>query len=189
MFRALMEPFWDFKFGEYVEYLMRVSREYLISSVLPSLTSSNSWISRVLLADVILWMYIDSPALYIARTMSSVPLDRSEAILCYRVLLCDWSFETCHYRGWEPLSDSRCRLCTRYNDNFYHIHHFHYAATEDMVKFSLYNPIRKLKISNVLNLYLKLKSILTGDLIKPIKNGITDTFTGMYIFYLWLPRV
>ena len=23
-----------------------------------------------------------------------------------------------------------------YNDDLYHIHHFHYAATEDMVKFS-----------------------------------------------------
>ena len=39
-FRASMEPFCDSKFSEYVEYLARVSSEYLTSSVLPSLTSS-----------------------------------------------------------------------------------------------------------------------------------------------------
>ena len=33
----------------------------------------------------------------------------------------------------------RCILWTHYNDDLYHIHHFHYAAaTEDMVKFSYY---------------------------------------------------
>ena len=67
-FRASMEPFCDSKFSEYVEYLARVSSEYLTSSVLPSLTSSDSQTSHVLLADVIPWIYIDSPALYIART-------------------------------------------------------------------------------------------------------------------------
>ena len=36
--------------------------------------------------------------------------------------------------------DSRCRLRTHYNDDLYHIRHFHYAATEDMVKFS-YNIV------------------------------------------------
>ena len=106
-FRASMEPFWDLKFGEYVEYLMRVSSEYLTSSMLPSLTSSDGRTLRVLLADVIPWIYIDSPALYIARTMSSMPPDHSEAVLGYWVLLCDWSIETYHYRGREPLSDSR----------------------------------------------------------------------------------
>ena len=40
-FRASMEPFCDLKFSEYVEYLARVSSEYLTSSVLPSLTSSD----------------------------------------------------------------------------------------------------------------------------------------------------
>ena len=41
-FRASMEPlFWDLKFSEYVEYLACVSSDYLTSSVLPSLTSSN----------------------------------------------------------------------------------------------------------------------------------------------------
>ena len=74
-FRASMEPFWDLKFGEYVEYLACVSSEYLTSSVLPSLMSSDGQTSRILLADVhvIPWICIDSPALHIARTMSSVP--------------------------------------------------------------------------------------------------------------------
>ena len=57
------------KFGEYVEDLMRVSSEYLTSSVL---SSSNGRTSCVLLADIIPWIYIDSPVLNIARTMSSV---------------------------------------------------------------------------------------------------------------------
>ena len=64
-FRASMEPFCDSKFSEYVEYLARVSSEYLTSSVLPSL---NGRTSHILLADVIPWIYIDSPALYIAHT-------------------------------------------------------------------------------------------------------------------------
>ena len=67
-FRASMEPFWDSKFSEYVENLVRVSSEYLTNSVLPSLTSSDGQTSHVLLADIIPWIYIDSPALYIART-------------------------------------------------------------------------------------------------------------------------
>ena len=62
---------------------MRVSSEYLTSSVLPSLTSSDGRTSRVLLGDVISWIYIDSPALYIACTMSSVPSDRSEVWKLY----------------------------------------------------------------------------------------------------------
>ena len=63
-----MEPFCDSKYSEYVEYLVRVSSEYLTSSVLPSLTSSDGRTLHVLLADVIPWIYIDSPALYIAHT-------------------------------------------------------------------------------------------------------------------------
>ncbi len=35
-FRASMEPFWDLKIGEYVEYLMHVSSKYIISWVLLS---------------------------------------------------------------------------------------------------------------------------------------------------------
>ena len=81
--RASMEPFWDLKFSEYVEYLSRVSSEYLTISLLPSLTSNNSWTSRVLLTDIIPWIYIDSPALYIARSMSSVLLDQSEVWTLY----------------------------------------------------------------------------------------------------------
>ena len=41
-------------------------------------------------------------------------------------LVCDWGAGI----------DTRCRLCTHYSDYLYHIHHFHSAATEDMVKFS-----------------------------------------------------
>ena len=44
-FRASMEPFWDLKFGEYVEYILRVysaiRNSLQIYSVLPSLISSN----------------------------------------------------------------------------------------------------------------------------------------------------
>jgi hypothetical protein len=43
-YRASMEPFWDLK---YVEYLTRISSEYFISSVLPSLTSIAGRTSRV----------------------------------------------------------------------------------------------------------------------------------------------
>ena len=61
------------KFGEYVEYLTRVSSEYLTGSVLPSLTSSDGGAELHAMGHGI---YIDSFALYIAHTMSSVPLDR-----------------------------------------------------------------------------------------------------------------
>jgi hypothetical protein len=52
--RALMEPFWDLKISKYVEYLTLVSSEYLVSCVLPSLTSTASQTSRVSLAYVML---------------------------------------------------------------------------------------------------------------------------------------
>ena len=65
-FRASMEPFCDSKFSEYVEYLAHVFSEYLTSSVLPSLTSSDGRTSHVLLADIMPWIYIDNPALYIS---------------------------------------------------------------------------------------------------------------------------
>ena len=58
-FRASVEPFWDLKIGKYVEteYETPVSSEYIISCVLLSLTSSDGRSSRVLLADVIRWIY------------------------------------------------------------------------------------------------------------------------------------
>ena len=64
-----METFWDFKFSEYVEYLARVSCEYLTSNVLPCLTSNDS---RTLnfMRSLLGWgnpmdiLYVDSPALY-----------------------------------------------------------------------------------------------------------------------------
>ena len=48
-----MEPFWDLKISK---YLMRVSSEYFISSMLPSLTSIDGQTLRVLLAYVMPWI-------------------------------------------------------------------------------------------------------------------------------------
>jgi hypothetical protein len=63
-FRASMEPFRDLKISKYVEYLTSTSREYFISSVLPSLTSTAGRISRVLLDYVIPWINKASLVLY-----------------------------------------------------------------------------------------------------------------------------
>ena len=136
-FRASMEPFWDLKFGEYVEYLTRVSSEYLTSSVLPSLTSSNGWTSCVLLADVIPWIYVDSPALYIARTMSMSSMPTRPIWSCTALLSSSSVIEAlklvtiiCHSQ--TPDVDSVPTIMTTFTT-----HHFRYAATENMVKFSL----------------------------------------------------
>jgi hypothetical protein len=45
-----MEPFWDLEISMYVEYLTLVSIEYILSCMLPSLTSTAGRIPRVLLA-------------------------------------------------------------------------------------------------------------------------------------------
>ena len=68
-----------------------------------------------------------------------VPPDRSEAILSQTA--------------------AQCRLCTHYNDNLYHdhIHHFHYAATEDMVKFSKEMKFFKDQMSFKIKLQLSTK--------------------------------
>ena len=66
-FRASLEPFWDLKISKYVEYLMRVSSEYIISWALLSLRSTVGWTSRVFLAYVMPWINKASLALYIAR--------------------------------------------------------------------------------------------------------------------------
>ena len=39
-FRASLEPFWDLKISKYVEYLTRVSSEYITGSALLSLRST-----------------------------------------------------------------------------------------------------------------------------------------------------
>ncbi len=54
--------FLGLEISKYVEYLTRVSSEYLISCVLPSLTSTTGWASRVPLAYVIRW--INKASLY-----------------------------------------------------------------------------------------------------------------------------
>ena len=55
-FRASIEPFWDLKIGEYVEYLVPVSSKYIKSWVLLSPTSTAGQTSHILLADVIPWI-------------------------------------------------------------------------------------------------------------------------------------
>jgi hypothetical protein len=143
-FRASMEPFWDLKIGKYVEHLMPVSSEYLISCELPSLTSTAGRTSRVFLAYVIPWINKASFALYI---VCSVPCHdrliwKSEAVLGCRVSLCDWSVSLSshsrsivglrlHHGSAGMLHYARTTLTT-----FYHMHHYHYAATGDMVTFS-----------------------------------------------------
>ncbi len=69
-FRASMESFWDLKIGKYVEHLISVSSEYLISCELLSLTSSAGQTSRVFLAYVIPWIHKASLALCIARSVA-----------------------------------------------------------------------------------------------------------------------
>ena len=65
----------------------------------------------------------------------------SEAGLRCRVHLCDWSIDTCHYRGQDlvPYSISVIEASMQtvyalYWPPIYHIHHYKYAATRDMVK-------------------------------------------------------
>ena len=73
--------------------------------------------------------------------MQCVRHDQSELwkLHCAVTFVCDWSIETCHYRGRELVSDSRCwhqcrlQLCAHYV-NLYHMHHCNYAATRDMVE-------------------------------------------------------
>ena len=65
--RASLEPFWDLKISKYVEYLTRVSSEYITSWALFSLRSTVGWTSRVFLAYVMPWINKASLALYIAR--------------------------------------------------------------------------------------------------------------------------
>jgi hypothetical protein len=63
-----MEPFWDLKISIYVEYLTVVSIEYILSCMLPSLSSTAGRTPRVLLAYIISWINKASLALYIAHT-------------------------------------------------------------------------------------------------------------------------
>ena len=114
--RASLEPFWDLKISKYIEYLTRVSSEYILSWALLSLRSTVGWTSRVSLDYVMPWINKASLALYIARitvtrgwraaTAAAWPTWNSEGILCYRVRLCDWRIETCHYQGWESILDA-----------------------------------------------------------------------------------
>jgi hypothetical protein len=120
-FRASMEPFWDLKIGKYVEHLMLVSSEYLISCELLSLTSTAGRTSRVFLAYVIPWINKAGLELYIARHRAAChdrPIWSLEAVLRSRVRPYGWSIETYHYRDRESVSDSisaiEALLCTHH---------------------------------------------------------------------------
>jgi hypothetical protein len=129
-FRASMEPFWDLKIGKYVEYLMPVSSEYLISCELLSLTSTAGRTSRVFLADVIPWINKAGFELYIARHRaachnrpigSCTALSSSSLWLKHRNLsllrsrvglrlhLCDWG-ATVYAPYWWPFTT--CTITT-----------------------------------------------------------------------------
>ena len=133
-FRASLEPFWDLKISKYVEYLTRVSSEYITSRALLSLRSTVGWTSRVFLAYVMPWINKASLALYIARMglARARPTWSSEGILCCRVRLCDWSIETCRCQGWESILDAISMIsgasidrCVRIPlTTFYHMHHY-----------------------------------------------------------------
>ena len=105
-----MEPFWGLKIHKYVEYLTHISSEYIISSVLPSLTSTARRTSRVFLDYVIPWINKASLALYIAHIAQLATIDRSEVRKLHSavefVLVIDRSIEICHFRGRESVSES-----------------------------------------------------------------------------------
>ena len=136
--RASLEPFWGLKISKYVEYLTRVSSEYITSWALLSLRSTVGWTSHVFLAYVMPWINKASLALYIARgagpraTAAAWPTWSSEGILCCRVRLCDWSIETCRYLGWESILDAISMIsgasidwCVRILlTTFYHMNHY-----------------------------------------------------------------
>ena len=116
--------------------------------MLPSLTSSDGRTSRVLLADVIPWIYIDSPALYIARTMSSVPPDRSgvQKLYCAVEFFSALKFFTIKVESYSQTPDDQSLVCDC--DVLYRaptifttfttftISTMQLPYTEDMVKFS-----------------------------------------------------
>ena len=81
--------------------------------MLPSLTSSNGPTSRVLLADVIPWIYIDSPALYIAHTMSSVLPDRSgvRKLYCTVEFFSALKFFTIEVESYSQTPDDQSLVC------------------------------------------------------------------------------
>ena len=92
---------------------------YLISCELLSLTSTADRTSHVFLAYIMLWINKASLALYKACIAQCVTIDRSEVYRSYTALS---SFETCHHRSQELVSDTisviqapPCRyICTHY---------------------------------------------------------------------------
>ena len=110
--RASLEPFWDLKISKYVEYLMRVSSEYITSWVL-LFSVKHCWLNFTCFLG--LRNAVDSLALYIIAHIivtRAGPRETAAAwpslkgILCRRVRLCDWSIETCPYQGWESILDA-----------------------------------------------------------------------------------
>ena len=130
-FRASLEPFWDLKIGRYVEYLIPVSSEYLKLRA----ASSDKYHWPNFTAYVIPWRPC---AIY--STHSSVPW--STDLKFGRCRVCSY-IETFYCRGrvglrfhfcdWGAGMWHRVRIILT---TFYHMHHYHYAATGDVVQVS-----------------------------------------------------
>ena len=154
-FRASLEPFWDLKISKYVEYLTRVSSEYITSWALLSVRSTVGWTSRVFLAYVMPWINKASLALYIARIVTrGCPARDCSSVTNLKfgrnTVLSSSSLWLKH----RNLSLSRLRvdlrrhlhdfwgehrsMCTHSIDDFLPHAPLHYAATGEMVKGSLH---------------------------------------------------
>jgi hypothetical protein len=136
-----MEPFWDLKISKYVKYLTPVSSEYLIGRELLSLTSITL---RVFLACVIPWINKASLVLYIAHIAQRAMTNWSEVWKLYFVIEFVPVVEasklvTIEVESWSQAVSLRLRRHCVHTIlmTFYHMHHYRYAATGDMVKISI----------------------------------------------------
>ncbi len=137
-----MEPFWDLKISKYVDYLTPVSSKYLGCELL-SLTRIALC---VFLAYVIPWINKASLVLCIARIAQRAMTDPSEIWKLYFAVEFVSVVEPSKLVTIEVESRSQA-LSLRLRHHcvrtmlmaFYHMHHYRYAATGDMVKsFMLY---------------------------------------------------
>ena len=131
--------------------------------MLPSLTSTDGRTSHVLLADVILWIYIASPALYIARTVSNMPPDQSEVQKLYYTVefsvieasqLVTMEVKRYSRTPSESATETPASIrdvdCVPTMVTTFTTHYIHYAATGNIVKFFIakiqYKVTRELHI-------------------------------------------
>ena len=132
--------------------------------MLPSLTSTDGRTSHVLLADVIPWIYIASPALYIARTVSNMPPDQSEVQKLYYTVdffsmieasqLVTMEVKRCSRTPSESATETLASIrdvdCVPTMVTTFTTHYIHYAATGNIVKFFIakiqYKVTRELHI-------------------------------------------